>query len=51
MGEKAIISQATFTLRGEQHGYKWEFDNLEEARKNQYIFGGTIVEVKAELSE
>ena len=23
-------------------GDKWEFDNLEEARRNQYLFGGTI---------
>ena len=32
----------------------WEFDELEEARKNQYIFGGKIEEsevVKEELSE
>lgn len=32
-------------------GDVWEFEDLEEARKNQYIFGGTIVEVKEELSE
>lgn len=24
----------------------WEFDDLEEARRNQYIFGGKIEEVK-----
>lgn len=29
----------------------WDFDDLEEARKNQYIFGGVIEEVKEELSE
>lgn len=23
-------------------GDKWQFDNLEEARRNQYLFGGTI---------
>lgn len=23
-------------------GDVWEFEDLEEARKNQYIFGGTI---------
>lgn len=30
-----------FTLRT-IHGDVWEFDTLEEARKNLYIFGGTI---------
>ena len=29
-------------------GDKWEFDDLEEARRNQYIFGGTIVEQEDE---
>lgn len=24
-------------------GDKWEFNNLEEARRNQYIFGGKII--------
>ena len=24
-------------------GDKWEFEEEEEARKNQYIFGGTII--------
>lgn len=23
----------------------WDFDDLEEARKNKYIFGGTIEEI------
>lgn len=23
-------------------GDKWDFDNMEEARRNQYLFGGTI---------
>lgn len=26
-------------------GDMWEFDNLEEARKNKYIFGGIIEEI------
>lgn len=28
-------------------GDVWEFDTLEEARKNQYIFGGKITVIKA----
>ena len=32
-------------------GDVWEFDDLEEARKNQYIFGGKIEEIGEELSE
>lgn len=26
-------------------GDKWVFDDLEEARRNKYFFGGTITEV------
>jgi len=29
----------------------WDFDTLEEARKNQYIFGGTIEEVEVKLDD
>ena len=29
----------------------WEFDDLEETRKNQYIFGGKIEKIGEELNE
>lgn len=46
-GHTAIMAAAgeryriTYTLETPD-GDVWEFDNLEEARRNQYIFGGTI---------
>ena len=32
-------------------GDVWIFDGLEEARKNQYIFGGKIEKIEEELNE
>lgn len=36
------VEKETFILET-RDGDIWEFDNLEEARKNKWIFGGKII--------
>lgn len=40
--EREKMKYILFTKDGD----KWEFDDLEEARMNQYIFGGKIVKTE-----
>ena len=48
---KQVINMYRLTTRDDD---VWEFEELEEARKNQFIFGGKIEKIedtKEELSE